>query len=92
MLNVLWRFLLTILFVVINLLILTLVLKVADPILGFVLSDEMRNLSIVILVILSLITGIWGTWSRAARKDKVVTKTIVKETETPKAPEVTPVK
>jgi hypothetical protein len=67
MLNALWRFLLTLIFVMSLFAILALAWEV-PAYLGYPLPAELSKLPITLLTITALITGIWGTWSRDEKR------------------------
>jgi type VI protein secretion system component VasK len=70
MLNVLWRFLLSVIFILANVSILILVWRIPE-FLGLTIPDEMRNLILTFLTFVSLVTGIWGTWTRSQVKKEI---------------------
>lgn len=72
MLNVLWRFLLSVVFVIVNVAILILVWKIPE-FLGLQIPDDLRNLLLTFLTFISLVTGIWGTWTRSQVKKEIKT-------------------
>ena len=76
MLNVLWRFLLSVVFVIVNVVILILVWKIPE-FLGLSIPDDLRNLLLTFLTFISLVTGIWGTWTRSQvkKETKIPVKT-----------------
>lgn len=71
MVNVLWRFVLTILFLASLLGILAIVWEVPTY-LGYNLPPELAKLPTTLLVVLALVTGAWGTWSRGVQKTREV--------------------
>ena len=85
MANVLWRFTLTILFLISLVGILAIVWEVPTY-LGYNLPPELSKLPTTLLVVIAFVTGIWWTWSRGKEKvrevivEKVVEKTVPEET------------
>jgi type VI protein secretion system component VasK len=72
MLNVLWRFLLSVIFILANVTILVLVWRIPE-FLGLSIPDDLRNLLLTFLTFVSLVTGIWGTWTRSQVKKEIKT-------------------
>lgn len=64
MINALWRFVLTLVFMTSLLLVLAIIWDVPQ-IMGYTLPGDFAKLPATLLTILALITGLWGTWSRS---------------------------
>jgi hypothetical protein len=67
MINALWRLILTFIFLASLALVLAIIWDVPKY-LGYELPGDFSKLPSTLLIILAMVTGIWGTWSRNAPK------------------------